>query len=105
MFYNIVMNELYELLDKFKNKLDKEEAVKNIKNINKELVLHKDLLDKTKRYNNGELYLKEEILNDTFFTRYKEIETDINILILDIKSKINKSFIRNSSCGGSNENN
>lgn len=83
------MNELYELVEKLKLSLDNLDDIKNIKTINKELENNKDLLDKIKLFRKtNDLNIKKEILKENLFKEYKKSEGVINLLILDMNSKL-----------------
>lgn len=83
------MNELYELVNKLKLSLDNLDDIKNIKTINKELENNKDLLDKIKLFRKtNDLNIKKEILKENLFKEYKKSEGVINLLILDMNSKL-----------------
>lgn len=83
------MKELYELVENLKLSLDKLEDIKNIKRINKEIENNKDLLDKIKLFRKtNNLNIKKEVLKDNLFKEYKKSESNINLLILDINSKL-----------------
>ena len=83
------MNELYELVENLKSYLDNLNDIKNIKDINKNLSKDKDLLNKIELYrNNKDINLKKEILSNKDFKEYKRLESNINLLILEINSKL-----------------
>ena len=83
------MNELYELVENLKSYLDNLDDIKNIKDINKNLSKDKDLLNKIELYrNNKDINLKKEILSNKDFKEYKRLESNINLLILEINSKL-----------------
>ena len=83
------MNELYELVNKLKLSLDNLDDIKNIKTINKELENNKELLDKIKLFRKtNDLNIKKEILKENLFKEYKKSEGVINLLILDMNSKL-----------------
>ena len=83
------MNELYELVNKLKLSLDNLDDIKNIKTINKELDNNKELLDKIKLFRKtNDLNIKKEILKENLFKEYKKSEGVINLLILDMNSKL-----------------
>lgn len=83
------MEELYELVENLKSYLDNLDDIKNIKDINKNLSKDKDLLNKIELYrNNKDINLKKEILSNKEFKEYKRLESNINLLILEINSKL-----------------
>ena len=83
------MNELIGKVDNLINVIDNTEQVKDIKNLNEEIMKDEELLSLIKRYQEThDEKLKEQIINNELFSRYKEKETDLNILILEINSKL-----------------
>lgn len=85
------MEKLIEKIDKLKEELNKKEEIIKIKELNNKI--RKDhelvkLLDEYKYYPNEKI--KEKIINNKLFKEYKENETDINILILQINKKLNE---------------
>lgn len=83
------MNELMEKVDNLIDTIDNSKQVKDIKNINEEIMQDKELLDLIKRYN--ETYdegIKEMIINNKLFSDYKHKETELNILILEINIRL-----------------
>ena len=84
------MEELKKKLNELKNELDKDERVKKIKELNKKINNDKELLDLLDRYHKGEINLKDKILKNELFREYKEEETELNILILEINKKKKK---------------
>ena len=83
------MNELMEKVDNLIDTIDNSKQVKDIKNINEKIMQDKELLDLIKRYN--ETYdegIKEMIINNKLFSEYKHKETELNILILEINSRL-----------------
>lgn len=93
------MDELMEKVDNLINSIDNTKQVKDIKVINKLIMEDKELLDLIKRYNETQdENLKKEIINNKLFKDYKEKETELNILILDINSKL-KDISNKGKCG------
>lgn len=85
------MEELLEKIALLKTELNETEQVKNIKRLNTEIKKDKELL------NNIELYkqtrkdsLKQDIYDSDLYQEYKHAETELNILILFINSKLTK---------------
>ena len=93
------MDELMEKVDNLLDSIDNTKQVKDIKVINKLIMEDKELLDLIKRYNETQdENLKKEIINNKLFKDYKEKETELNILILDINSKL-KDISNKGKCG------
>lgn len=85
------MEKLIEKIENLKNELDKTPDIKKVKDLNEKIRKDKELLKLLEEYKN---YPKEEtknkIQNNKLFKEYKESETDINILILQINKKLNE---------------
>ena len=93
------MNELMEKVDNLIDSIDNTKQVKDIKTINKLIMEDEGLLDLIKRYNETQdENLKKEIINNKLFKDYKEKETELNVLILDINSKL-KDISNKGKCG------
>lgn len=89
------MNKLIELVDNLKKELDKTEEVKDIKKYNKIISKDKELLKLIDEYNiNMNDNNKNKIINNNNFLLYKEKETNLNFLILDINSKLKRINIK-----------
>lgn len=83
------MEKLLEKLEQLRTDLEKEEVIKEIKDLNTQLNTNEKLLKLLKDYQNYPTEtLKKEIINYPLFQKYKEKETDINILILEINQKL-----------------
>lgn len=83
------MEELYELVDNLKSYLDNLEDIKKIKDINNKLSNNKDLLNKIDLYRKtSDINLKKEILSNKDYKEYKRLESNINLLILQINTKL-----------------
>lgn len=89
------MNELMELVDDLKKELDKKDEIIDIKKYNKIISCDKELLKDIKEYNKTmDSNIKNKILSNENFNLYKEKETNLNFLILDINSKLKKISIK-----------
>lgn len=85
------MEDLIEKVDNLIDAIDNTKQVKEIKTVNEEIMKDKKLLDLIKKYN--ETYddkIKKQILENKLFSDYKDKETELNILILGINSKLKK---------------
>ena len=83
------MERLIEKVNNLKEQLNNEEVVKEIKKLNKEIKKDKELLDLVKKYQEThDENLKEEIIKNSLFRKYKEKETDLNIIILSINQRL-----------------
>lgn len=89
------MNELMELVDDLKKELDKKDEIIDIKKYNKIISCDKELLKDIEEYNKTmDINIKNKILSNENFNLYKEKETNLNFLILDINSKLKKISIK-----------
>ena len=83
------MNELIEKVDNLKQSISELDKIKEIKELNKEIIKDKELLKQIEEYNRTQdEKIKQEIVNNSLFKKYKVLETDINVLILEINSKL-----------------
>ena len=79
-------------------KLDTKQ-VKEIKDINKLIMNDKELLELIKKYNETQDEdIKIKILNNELFKDYKDKETELNILILEINSKLKEISNKGKCC-------
>ena len=89
------MNELMELVDNLKKELDKKDEIIDIKKYNKIISCDKELLKDIEEYNKTmDSNIKNRIISNENFNLYKEKETNLNFLILEINSKLNKINIK-----------
>ncbi len=87
-----------EKIDKLKETLDKEDSVIRIKALNKKVQQDSNLVDLLSKYHETkDDRLKQEILNNPLFREYKEQEIKLNLLILEINSKL-KQIIKKDKC-------
>lgn len=85
------MEKLIEKINNLKNALDNTQEVKNLLLLNAQIKKNHELLDKIKIYNETRKEsLKEDIYSNELYQNYKKAETDLNILILEINSKLKK---------------
>ena len=93
------METLIEKVNELKDALSNTKEVLDIKELNKEIKKDKKLLNLLNEYH---LYpresLKKQILDNELFRKYKEKETDLNILILKINSEL-KQITKKDKCG------
>ncbi|MBE6157206.1 MAG: hypothetical protein E7160_00200 [Firmicutes bacterium] len=83
------MEELLEKIDNLKISLDNQEEVKKIKELNKQTTEDRNLLELISKYKEKPSEeLKKEIYKNELYKKYKESETDINLLIMSINNKL-----------------
>jgi len=83
------MEKLIEKIDVLLQELDKTAEVKEIRKTTKEINKDKDLKELLVKYQvSKDENLKKEILKNPLYKKFKEDETNINILILEINSKL-----------------
>ena len=76
------MEELIEKVDNLINELDNTKQVKDVKKVLKEVNEDKNLQKLLKEYEyNKTESIKEQIIENKLFQKYKEKEIDLNILI------------------------
>ena len=86
--------EIEVKLDNLIDLLDKDSRIIDITNLKSKLVNNKELIDKIDKLNNLDKYsneykeLKKELFTNSDFVSFKELETEINYLILEINSKL-----------------
>ncbi len=84
-----------ELVDNLKKELDKKDEIIDIKKYNKIISCDKELLKDIEEYNKTmDSNIKNRILSNENFNLYKEKETNLNFLILEINSKLKKINIK-----------
>lgn len=92
------MEKLIEKVENLKLVLDNNENIKKIKTKNKEIVIDKELLKLIEKYNiTQDEKIKERILASKSFQEYKEAETDINLIILEINQRL-KELSKRGNC-------
>lgn len=85
------MEELIEKLDNLKKSVYDTQEVQEYLQAKKVLFSDKLLIDKLERYHeNFDIKLKEEIIKSPSFLTYKEKETAVNLLILEINQEFRK---------------
>ena len=85
------MNEIYDKLDQLKINLDNLEIFDKLNITIENIKLNKELVNKIKKYNETmDENLRLEIYNYTEIQKYKEIENEINLLILQINHKLKR---------------
>ena len=83
------MEELIEKVEALKEELNENASVKKIKELNEKLEKDKELLKNIEKYQyTKDINLKNKIMNNDLFKEYKEAETEINFIILEINKRL-----------------
>ena len=83
MKYNDLINELLDLLDKNND-------IKKIKILKEKLLSNQFFLGEINNYqNNPTVENKKKLYNNNDYVNYLKLETNINLLIREIKQKLN----------------
>ena len=92
------MNEVIEKTDALIKEIDNMDKVSKIKELNKIIKNDKELTKLIEKYKeSGDENLKQQIIDNELFKEYKELEIDINLLIMEINSKL-KSINNKGKC-------
>lgn len=93
------MEELYEKVNNLKDVLNDNEIIKEIKKLNKEIINDKILLGLIEKYNyTKDERIKQQIISNDLFQKYKHQETELNLLILEINQEL-KKITKKDKCG------
>lgn len=83
------MNNLIEKVDTLKNILNSQEEIKKIRSLNKEIQLDKKLISQINNFKTSQdENIKKQITSNELFKEYKNLETEINLIILGINQKL-----------------
>lgn len=83
------MKELDEKLDQLKKEISKTEIVLELQEKKEQILKDKELVEKIEKYHKVPSdELKDEIVASSSFLAYKESETKLNLMILDINQKL-----------------
>lgn len=83
------MEELIEKVEALKEELNENASVKKIKELNEKLEKDKELLKNIEKYQyTKDINLKNKIMNNNLFKKYKVEETEINFIILEINKRL-----------------
>jgi cell fate (sporulation/competence/biofilm development) regulator YmcA (YheA/YmcA/DUF963 family) len=83
------MEKLVEKLSSLKEELDQTELVNDIKKLNEEISNNSELLKLLDDYKiKPTEENKNKIIQNVLFQKYKEKETDVNLLIMEINQKL-----------------
>ena len=85
------MDELNERLEQLKQEISKTDVVLELQNKKEEIFNDKMLVERLEKYHkNPSDKQKKEIVASPSFLAYKELETELNLMILDINQKLKK---------------
>lgn len=83
------MEELLKKIEQLKKEISKDKRVIEIKRLNEKLNQDKSIIDLIEKYNiTKDENIKKQILENKLFREYKEAETELNILILEINKEL-----------------
>ena len=83
------MNELIDKVENLKDTLDKNNEIIKLKELNEEIMKDKELLEDIKKYQEtNDLELKNKIINNSLFQKYKHSEAECNFIILEINKRL-----------------
>lgn len=83
------MEKLIEKVENLKRCLDEHEKIQAIKKVNRKIYANHQLLETLEDYQKTPTEDKKKaVLENDLFQEYKKIETDINIIILEINQKL-----------------
>ena len=93
------MEELYIKLDNLKLALDETKTIQEIKRLTKKISKNKELLELIEKYNyTQDERIKDKIISNEEFMEYKQQETELNLLILEINQEL-KKITKKDKCG------
>lgn len=84
-----------EFIDDLIKSFELDERITNLKNEKEKLLSNKDFIKKLEKlkilniYSNEYKELKKELFKNPNFVLYKQLENEINLLILEINQKLN----------------
>lgn len=85
------MIELLEKLDRLKKVIDQHPTIKEIEKVQKDIETNKDLYNKI-------IKKEKKTLEDEQIIKYKNLENEINFLILEINQYLKENLLKNSRC-------
>lgn len=93
------MEKIYEKLDKLKKTLDNTGCIQKTKMLKRELLDDKELISLIEKYKyTQDEKVKKEIISNELFQKYKQQETELNLLILEINQEL-KKIVKKDKCG------
>ena len=92
------MEKLIEKVENLKNALDEEQVVIDLKKLNSEIKNDEELNKLLTEYHNSPSEtLRNNLIQNSKIRKYKEKETELNILILEINSNL-KQITKKDKC-------
>lgn len=96
------MIELINKVSELKEELEKETSIKRVRELNKEIINDKELMNLIRKYHDtNDERIKKKIYSNKLIREYKEKETDINLIIMGINNSLKKISNRGK-CGYEN---
>ncbi len=93
------MEELIEKVEQLKMSIDSRKEIIDIKKLNTEIMNDEELLLDIKKYQElPDEKIKERIVNNPLFLKYKKKETDVNILVLTINQALKELLDKGNGC-------
>ena len=85
------MNELYQRINELKNNLDNESCIQDLIVSMEEIKNNEKLVSQIRAYNiKRSDELKRKILSNNEIIKYKHQETEVNLLILEIRKELKR---------------
>ena len=92
------MEKIIEKVERLKNALDEEQVVIDLKKLNSEIKTDEELNKLLTEYHNSPSEtLRNNLIQNSKIRKYKEKETELNILILEINSNL-KQITKKDKC-------
>ena len=93
------MKELMDKLDQLEKALDEVPLIQELKKLTKEIKQDKTLYQLLMEYHQKPTEsTKKKIIANDLFSRYKEKETDLNILIMELNQKLKEITGKGKNC-------
>lgn len=83
------MNELIDKVKLLEEYIDNSDIVKELKSLTNDIYNDKELMSLIEEYKiNNREDIKNKILSNDKYSRYKHLENEVNFMILNIRSKL-----------------
>lgn len=85
------MEELIEKVDNLINKIDSLDLINDIKYLNDKVMKDKKLLELIEKYQaSQDVKIRDEIISNDLFRKYKHKESEVNFLIMGLNQELKK---------------